>query len=1324
MAASWRGRAEIILNSIKSSGDALFKIERLRQLKDVILVRDPSLLPEFVPYIVDLQDEEASPVRKFIAEVIGQIGLKNVELLPDMVPTLISYLQDETPAVVRQAITTGTNLFRTVLEKITIQGLCSSGIDDPLKLSWTWMLKFKNAVFPVAFQPGIDGIRLLAVKFIEALVLLYTPDPDLPSDPPNDAGSGFNISWLKGGHPLLNVGDLAMEASQSLRLLLDQLKLPQVKSLSNSMIIVLINSLSAIAKRRPSFYGRILPVLLCLDPASSVIKGVQVPGAHHALKNAFMACLNCTHSSAAPWRARLVDALKTMNSGAIGEQMVYLDKISGALSTEDPLSTKEDIVPLQVHDDAHGDLTRKRCIVLGNGDLEQDDSASGKRCRVSPPLSEETAKEDLLASQNAIHNEVPLTDSGDSTEDDDSGPVQQLVGMFGALVAQGEKAAKSLEILISSISSDLLAEVVMANIKYLPPSCPKANGEEESFPTMSSAPNSVNKNLPLLQPSTVTSDNFSISSAFSLISSLLNVHSVTTHDDNRVDHKVEEEIGIEGGIIESSIAGDSTAGMPPAIPASLEQPVPEKVSSASPVYEKGTETIMGIIPGLESTRSSDEIVESLDASYASGELPDMTQENNMNLEIVLPLDVSSSNCITSCTSETLSPSIAVSDASPVPSNSLVGPTQYLLPKMIVHDVNLNDDQKDHLQKLAFTRILEAYKQVALSGGSQAHLSLLAHLGIEFPLDLDPWELLQRHVLSDFANNEGHELTLRVLYRLYGESEQDHDFLSSRTATTVYEAFLLNVAQTLRDTFPASDKSLGRLLGDVPYLSEGALNLLESLCSPEDMEKRDKDFQSGDRVTQGLSAVWSLILLRPSNRDRCLKIALKSTVHHMEEVRMKAIRLVANKLFPMSSIAQKIEDFAIENLQCIVDDVSPMEDVDADRSTPGLQRDNDLERTTTAGRLPSSLPNTEITPDGLSAKSTSSSSISEAQRRLSLYFALCTKKHSLLRHIFTIYERIPAAAKQAVHRHIPILIRTVGASSELLGIISDIPVGSKNLLMQVLQTLTEGASPSRDLISALSRLYSSKLKDAEILIPVLSCLSKEEVLAIFPQIVNLPAEKFQAALARLLQGLPQTETSVTPAEILISIHAIDPDKDGVPLKKVMEACSACFEQRHLFTQQVLAKVLNQLVEQIPLPLLFMRTVIQAISVYPALVEFVMEILSRLVNKQIWRFPKLWVGFLKCAMQTTPQSFSVLLQLPATQLENALSKNPILKPPLAEHANQPNLKATLPRSTLVVLGLVNEPQPSAQAQTSQSQVADTISSAADVTTEITQESADAR
>lgn len=52
---------------------------------------------------------------------------------------------------------------------------------------------------------------------------------------------GFNISWLRSGHPMLNVQDLATEASHSLGLLLDQLRSPSVKSLSNSIVIVLTN---------------------------------------------------------------------------------------------------------------------------------------------------------------------------------------------------------------------------------------------------------------------------------------------------------------------------------------------------------------------------------------------------------------------------------------------------------------------------------------------------------------------------------------------------------------------------------------------------------------------------------------------------------------------------------------------------------------------------------------------------------------------------------------------------------------------------------------------------------------------------------------------------------------------------------------------------------------------------------------------------------------------------------------------------------------------------------------------------------------------------
>lgn len=39
--------------------------------------------------------------------------------------------------------------------------------------------------------------------------------------------------------------------------------------------------------------------------------------------------------------------------------------------------------------------------------------------------------------------------------------------------------------------------------------------------------------------------------------------------------------------------------------------------------------------------------------------------------------------------------------------------------------------------------------------------------------------------------------------------------------------------------------------------------------------------------------------------------------------------------------------------------------------------------------------------------------------------------------------------QAVHRQIPLLVRTIGASRDLLDIVSDPPAGSEGLVIQVL-----------------------------------------------------------------------------------------------------------------------------------------------------------------------------------------------------------------------------------------------------------------------------------
>nr|KAJ0221983.1 hypothetical protein LSAT_V11C200081170 [Lactuca sativa] len=52
---------------------------------------------------------------------------------------------------------------------------------------------------------------------------------------------------------------------------------------------------------------------------------------------------------------------------------------------------------------------------------------------------------------------------------------------------------------------------------------------------------------------------------------------------------------------------------------------------------------------------------------------------------------------------------------------------------------------------------------------------------------------------------------------------------------------------------------------------------------------------------------------------------------------------------------------------------------------------------------------------------------------------------LLQLVFDKYDHAPKAVKQAIHRHVPILIRALGLSySDLLSIISYPPHGSENL----------------------------------------------------------------------------------------------------------------------------------------------------------------------------------------------------------------------------------------------------------------------------------------
>jgi hypothetical protein len=96
---------------------------------------------------------------------------------------------------------------------------------------------------------------------------------------------------------------------------------------------------------------------------------------------------------------------------------------------------------------------------------------------------------------------------------------------------------------------------------------------------------------------------------------------------------------------------------------------------------------------------------------------------------------------------------------------------------------------------------------------------------------------------------------------------------------------------------------------------------------------------------------------------------------------------------------------------------------------------------------------------------------------------------------------------------------------------------------------------------------------------------------------------------------------------------------------------------VFRSEILAVVMQQILDEPVLPTLFMRTVsrdfprfprstaltraikvIQAVKTYKSLTGFVSTtLLSRLITKKIWTTPLLWEGFIRCAQIVAPASF---------------------------------------------------------------------------------------
>lgn len=558
-------------------------------------------------------------------------------------------------------------------------------------------------------------------------------------------------------------------------------------------------------------------------------------------------------------------------------------------------------------------------------------------------------------------------------------------------------------------------------------------------------------------------------------------------------------------------------------------------------------------------------------------------------------------------------------------------------------------QIEKLTNMAIKRILQSEKAIAQTGMSHVRVKLLARLVTQFEGGKKK-DLLQ-FILEDMRSRS--ELAFSLLYHEYNEylSQQPNSSLDS------YEHCLYTLLSGLQEKPEQRDGLFTKLVLEAPVITDSALEVIQRYCEDE------------SRVYLGMSTLKELILKRPSRQYQYLNVLLNLSSHEKEKVRSTALSFI-KRMYEKEHLKDCIEKFALTYMQFLVHPNPPS-------LLFGAGEDTEV-----------ASPWTE----------------ESVRQCLYLYLSLLPLNHRLVHELASVYTEAIADIKRSVLRVIEQPIRGMGMSSpDLLLLVENCPKGAETLVTRCLHILTDKVPPSPELVERVRDLYHKRVPDVRFLIPVINGLEKNEVIQALPKLIKLNPIVVKEVFNRLL-GTQHSEGSssmspLTPGELLISLHNIDSSK--CDMKSIIKATNLCFGEKNVYTSEVLAVVMQQLMEQTPLPILLMRTVIQSLTMYPRLAGFVMNILARLILKQVWKYPKVWEGFVKCCQRTKPQSYNVLLQLPPPQLASVFERCPEMREPLLQHVHSftPHQQAHIPTSIMTVLEANNrkpEPEPEPEPQ----------------------------
>ncbi|CAH0755472.1 unnamed protein product [Diatraea saccharalis] len=458
--------------------------------------------------------------------------------------------------------------------------------------------------------------------------------------------------------------------------------------------------------------------------------------------------------------------------------------------------------------------------------------------------------------------------------------------------------------------------------------------------------------------------------------------------------------------------------------------------------------------------------------------------------------------------------------------------------------------KERLLKQSVNRILRAEKESAIGGVAHIRAKFITIFASSYTPEIR--ELVQNYILEDplsridlalswlyeeYAFMQGfnrHPVTLQP--KLHEKHDQNYSQLLCVLITQICERGD-PIMENNRDVL------LRKIYSEAPVVTEEAVDYLKHLVTEEKV------------ALVALEILEDLCLMRPPRAHKFVAALVCHVLNENEEIRDITIKSVL-KIYLQGSEAVKrvIEKHAMLYLGFISLSSPPQELLTHRHST----------RTPWTDEL--------------------------FKMCLNLIMALFPYNEELILEVARVYGCAGSDAKRVVLRAVEGPVRSLIAAPDasestdrtgpsehegrtdgqlrpaFRALLEECPRGAETLLTRLVHIFTEKAPPSQELVSRVRELYATRVSDVRFLIPVLTGLSKKEILAALPKLIKLNPVVVKEVFNKLL-GLqnPNEESPIDPVELMIALHLIDPS--NADLKYIIKATALCFGEKNTYTQDV-------------------------------------------------------------------------------------------------------------------------------------------------------------